>query len=70
MKAEDTVETRYKLHKTIPSIYTTKSGGITNDFLYPNKVKYMEKNLDITKPRYSEQFLPVPWPFVFQGSTV
>ena len=24
----------------------------------------MEKNLDITKPRYSEQVLPVPWPFV------
>ena len=21
-------------------------------------------NLDITKPRYSEQILPVPWPFV------
>ena len=25
----------------------------------------MEKNLDVTKPRYSEQILPVPWPFVF-----
>ena len=24
----------------------------------------MEKNFDITKPRYSEQILPVPWPFV------
>ncbi len=24
----------------------------------------MEKNLDITKPRYSEHILPVPWPFV------
>ena len=23
--------------------------------------KCMEKYLDITKPRYSEQFLPVPW---------
>ena len=22
----------------------------------------MKKNLDITKPRYSEQILPVPWP--------
>ena len=21
----------------------------------------MKKNLDITKPRYSEQILPVPW---------
>ena len=24
----------------------------------------MKKNLDITKPRYSEQILPVRWPFV------
>ena len=24
----------------------------------------MEKNLDVTKPRYSEQILPVPCPFV------
>ena len=24
----------------------------------------MKKILDITKPRYSEQILPVPWPFV------
>ena len=24
----------------------------------------MKINLDITKPRYSEQILPVPWPFV------
>ena len=23
----------------------------------------MKKNLDITKPRYSEHILPVPWPF-------
>ena len=35
--------------------------GITNDFLSPVIVKYMEKYLDITKPRYSERFLPVPW---------
>ena len=27
-------------------------------------VKYMKKNLDITKPRYSEQILLIPWPFV------
>ena len=25
----------------------------------------MENNLDITKPRYSEQILPVPWHFYF-----
>ena len=24
----------------------------------------MKKNLDKTKPRYSEQILTVPWPFV------
>ena len=24
----------------------------------------MKKNLDVPKPRYSEQILPVPWPFV------
>ena len=24
----------------------------------------MEKNLDITKPCYSEQKVPIPWPFV------
>ena len=24
----------------------------------------MEKNLDVTKPRYSEHLLPVPWPFL------
>ena len=24
----------------------------------------MEKDLDIRKPRYSEQILPVPWPLV------
>jgi len=31
----------------------------------------MKNNLDITKPRqYSEEILPVPWPFVIhRGST-
>jgi len=33
-------------------------------FLAPVIVKYMEKNLDTTKPRYSEHILQVPWPFV------
>ena len=27
-------------------------------------VKYMEKYLDITKPRFSERILPVSWPLV------
>ena len=30
----------------------------------PVTVKYMRKNLDITKPSYSEQILPPPWPFI------
>ena len=30
----------------------------------------MEKNLANTKTRYSEQILPVPWPFVIWGSIV
>ena len=34
--------------------------GITNDFFTPVIVKCMEKNLDRTKPRYSERILPVP----------
>ena len=29
----------------------------------PIIVKYVKKNLDVTKPLYSEQILPVPWPF-------
>ena len=28
----------------------------------------MKKNLDITKPLYSEQILPVPWAFLYRGS--
>ena len=30
----------------------------------------MEKNLDITKTRYSEDILPFPWPSLYGGSTV
>ena len=37
----------------------------TQGIFTPVIVKYVEKNLDVTKPRYSEQILPVPWPFVF-----
>ena len=33
-------------------------------FFTPVIVKYMEKHLNITKPHYSEQILPVPWHFV------
>ena len=41
--------------------------GITNDWIFFAKaiVKYVENNLDITKPRYKEQIsLSVSWPFV------
>ena len=32
----------------------------------------MDKNLDIAKPRYSEQIFPVSWPLIllYQGSIV
>ena len=33
-------------------------------------VKYTEKNLDITKPSYNEQILPVPWHIVISRSPV
>ena len=33
-------------------------------FFTPVTVKYMKKNMDITKPLYREQILPVPWHFV------
>ena len=39
-------------------------------FFTPVIVKYMEKHLNITKPRYSEQILPVPWHFIISRSTV
>ena len=57
----NTVERRYNepLHNEVL--------GIKNDFLYPSLsviVKHMKKNLDIKKLWYSEQILPVSWPFV------
>ena len=33
-------------------------------FFIPVIVRYMKKTVDITKPRYREQILPVPWSFV------
>ena len=59
MKLQTTVEPRCNE----PLVYNEVL-GITNDFLYPSKgkIKYRKNNLDITKPRYSEQILP--WPFV------
>ena len=33
-------------------------------FFTPIIVKYIGKNLDITKCHYGEYYLPVPWPFI------
>ena len=38
----------------ITNFYITKVLDITIDFLHPGNSKYMKKNLDMTKPRYSE----------------
>ena len=49
----------------ITNFYNFEVLGITNDFLYLSNSKVYEKYpLYLTKPRYSEQILPVPWPFV------
>ena len=44
----------------------TKSSVQRTISLPQSMVKYMEKNLDITKPcfMYNEHILPVPWPFI------
>ena len=57
-EAQNTVEPRYN-----KPLYNEVL-GITPDFLYPVVAKDMKKDLDIKKPRYSEENLPVPWPFV------
>ena len=49
----------------ITNLYTRKFSVYRTIFFTPVMVKYMENNLDITKPRYSEQILPVPWHFFF-----
>ena len=46
----NTVEPQFK------ELLQNKVLEITNGYLYPNK--------KITKPRYNEQILSVPWPFV------
>ena len=64
MKFLNAVSSSSLLHITVEPQYDEPlySGvlGIMNDFYTPAVVKYLEKNLDITKPRYSEQILPVP----------
>ena len=69
LKNSLTVEPRYNepLHNEvlgITNLYITKSSVELTVFLIPAIVKYMEKNLDLTKPHYGEHILPVPLPFV------
>ena len=49
---------QWNLDKT--NLYITKSSVQRTIFFTPVVVKYMKKDLDITKLRYSEQILPVP----------
>ena len=44
---------------TIP--YLTKTPVKRTIFFSQVVVKCMEKNLDMTNPRYNEQIFPVPW---------
>ena len=48
----------------IANVYITKS-SVQRTILYaPVIAKYVEKNLDISKPRYSEHILPFPWYYI------
>ena len=54
----------------ITNLYITKSLVWQTIFCTPVTAKYMEKNLDITTPRYSEQILPILDLSLYWGSTV
>ena len=51
----------------ITNLYITKSSLQRTIFFNPAIIKYIKDNLDITKPRYRELILPVPWPFGLDG---
>ena len=53
----------------ITNLYITKSSVQQTIFFAPVIVKYMEKNLNLTKRRYGKHILPVPWPSLYRGST-
>ena len=53
---------KYHLDKT--NLDVTQSTVQRTIFFARVIVKYEEKNLDITKPRYREHILPIPWSFV------
>ena len=51
-------------NRDITNLYITKSTvKQTICFAITVTANYIGKNLDITKPRYIEHILPVPWPF-------
>ena len=45
------------------NLYITKFSVEQTIFFTPVTAKYMKRKVDVTKPRYSEQILLVPWPF-------
>ena len=57
--SSDSARKKGKFHYTLEPLYNEVL-GIRNDFLFPSNSEIYEKNLDITKPRYSEQILPAP----------
>ena len=57
-------EHEHKAYAVEPQYDKSQLLGIINDFLRPLIIKYIKKNLDITKHCYCEQISPVPQPFV------
>ena len=52
----------------VASPYITKISVLRTILLSPVIVRCMEKNADITKARYNEYRLPLPWQFVISGA--
>ena len=50
------------------NLYLTMSSVLRTIFFTLVMVKYAKKNLEITKLRYTEQILPIPWPLVIPRS--
>ena len=48
----------------IMNLYLTMSSVLRTIFFTHGMIKYAKKNLEITKLRYTEQILPIPWPLV------
>ena len=48
----------------IMNLYLTMSWVLRTIFFTHGMIKYAKKNLEITKLRYTEQILPIPWPLV------